>query len=83
MEIKAHEWDYKQTHDGALAACFLISTTVGTDAVRLERLSNEDAPDVFATETTFDALVGCPEPRVLLVQFRGERGTSVTATTAK
>jgi len=82
METKSHEFDHAHLHGGTPAAGFILSTTVGADTVRVERISNADTPDVFATATTFDALVGCAAPSVLLVQFRGATGTSVTSTVA-
>lgn len=59
--------------------CFMISTTVGAASMRIERISTDDAPEAFAESATFDDMMGCAAPLVLLVQLQ-DGGARVTAT---
>lgn len=65
--------------DRAPLCCFMISTSVGASSVRIERISTDDAPEAFAEAATFDDMMGCAAPLVLLVQLQRE-GARVTAT---
>lgn len=59
--------------------CYIISTSVGVSGVRTERISTDDAPEAFAETASFDEMMGCTAPLVLLVQQQ-DAGARVTAT---